>query len=104
MGRQRSWAALDRKMGPEPFAIVVLLKASEASAISSQPKRFFGMDLMGGCLVEVEQSKVVEGFVTTVANDLRSGKLRDDLEPLSKTLGGHWCVDVVKSGVDGPVK
>ena len=48
--------------------------------------------------------KVVKGFVTDVTNDLRSGKLRDDLESWPKAFGGHWCVDVVKSCVDGPVE
>ena len=73
------------EMGPEPFPIMVLLKTSKASTVFGEPKRFFRMDLVDGCLVEVEQSKVVERFVANVANNLRSGELRDDLEPWSIT-------------------
>ena len=55
-GQTTVLGGLESEMGPEPLPIMILLKASKASTIFGEPKRFFGMDLVGGCLVEVEQT------------------------------------------------
>jgi hypothetical protein len=59
-GQTTVLGGLGSEMGPESLPIVILLKTSKASTILGEPKRIFGMDLVGCGFVEVEKLKVIK--------------------------------------------